>query len=66
MTRKLTYVEINRVDHACMGPARNQQHPHYAWPADRVRRMMNAPKTDPPSLSHLWHRLRQIFPLSKV
>lgn len=61
MIRKLTHVEISRVDALCMGPAQNQDHATYEWDADRVNRMLNGePPPDP--LTSLWQKLKALFP----
>lgn len=58
MIRKLTHIEVSRVDALCMGPAENQCHPLYKWDADQVRRMMTDECT--PSL---WEKVKDFFRL---
>lgn len=56
--RKLTHVDVSRVDALCMGPAENQAHPLYHWDADEVLRMMNGEAK--PSL---WENIKDFFRL---
>jgi hypothetical protein len=57
MIRKLTPVEINRVDALSMGPAENQTHMYYDWSADDWQ-WLTSENPEPRPTTSLWQKLK--------